>query len=75
MLIGQIEQTIDIAAASLRRSRSEGIDARAPHLHLESLGISEEEKIGVLDLMKRGSAIDPVVAHLVAATNGLMYRH
>jgi ubiquinone/menaquinone biosynthesis C-methylase UbiE/uncharacterized protein YbaR (Trm112 family) len=75
MLIGTIAQTIDIAAASLRRARSEEVDERAPDLHLESLGISDDEKLGVLALAKRGSAIDPVVAHLVAATNGLMYRH
>ncbi len=75
MLIDRIEQTIDLAAASLRRARSQGIDQRAPELHLESLGISDDEKLGVLALAKQGSAIDPVVAHLVAATNGLMYRH
>jgi SAM-dependent methyltransferase/uncharacterized protein YbaR (Trm112 family) len=75
MLIDHIDQTIDLAGASLRRARSEGIDQRAPELYLESLGISEEEKLGVLALAKQGGAIDPVVAHLVAATNGLMYRH
>jgi uncharacterized protein YbaR (Trm112 family) len=75
MLIGAIDQTIEIASASLRRARSEEVDARAPELHLESLGISDDEKLGVLELAKRGGAIDPVVAHLVAATNGLMYRH
>lgn len=75
MLIDRIAQTIDIAAASLRRARSESVDTRAPHLHLESLGISEDEKRGVLELSTQDRVVDPVVAHLVAATNGLMYRH
>src|SRR5207249_4829005 len=41
----------------------------------ESLGISEEEKSGVIELSTKNGPIDPVVAYLVAATNGLMYRH
>lgn len=75
MLIANIDQTIDLASASLGRAQSAVLDARAPELHLESLGISEEEKLGVIEMSKQGSAIDPVVAYLVAATNGLMYRH
>lgn len=75
MLVSGASQTIDIATASLKRAESSELDARAPELYLESLGISEDEKTGVIELAKRGSAIDPVVAHLVAATNGLMYRH
>lgn len=75
MLVTGIGQTIDLAVASLGRAGGGTVDPRAPHLHLESLGISEEEKRGVLELADKGSKIDPVVAHLVAATNGLMYRH
>lgn len=59
---------------SLRRARGEVTDERAPGLYLESLGISDEEKRGVVDLARRGGPIDPVVAYLVAATNGLLYR-
>ena len=75
MLIPDAPQTIGLADQSLRRARRELIDERAPDLHLESLGISDEEKEGVLRMARRDSSIDPVVAHLVAATNGLMYRH
>jgi SAM-dependent methyltransferase/uncharacterized protein YbaR (Trm112 family) len=75
LLVPGIAQTIDLASASLARAESTLVDARAPELHLESLGISEDEKDGVVALARRGSAIDPVVAYLVAATNGLMYRH
>lgn len=75
MLITSVDQTIDLASASLGRAKSAVLDARAPALHLESLGISDQEKLGVIEMSKRGGAIDPVVAYLVAATNGLMYRH
>lgn len=75
MLVPDVEQTMDTATASLDRARSRLIDRRAPDLYLESLGISEAEKQGVLELAQRGGTIDPVVAHLIAATNGLMYRH
>ena len=75
MLRPDVPATISLAEASLQRARGAGVDTRAPHLFLESLGISEEEKRGVLELAARPGPIDPVVAYLVAATNGLMYRH
>lgn len=75
MLRPDVPATISLAEASLQRARGVGIDIRAPHLYLESLGISEEEKRGVLELAARPGRIDPVVAYLVAATNGLMYKH
>ena len=75
MLRPDVASTIALADASLRRARGEGADERAPDLHLESLGISDEEKQGVIDLAANPGAIDPVVAYLVAATNGLMYKH
>lgn len=75
MLLPKADQTSDLAAASLGRAESRVVDDRAPHLYLESLGISEAEKQGVIDLASRGSKIDPVVGHLIAATNGMMYRH
>lgn len=69
-------QTIAFVDASLARARRRiAGDSRAPHLYLESLGISEAEKDGVAALAARTSAIDPVVAYLVAATSGLMYRN
>ena len=68
-------QTIAFIDASIARARRRTAgDSRAPHLYLESLGISDEEKSGVVSFSTRQPAIDPVVAYLVAATNGLMYR-
>ena len=75
MLRGDVSQTIDLADASLKRASQQQHDPRAPHLYLESLGISETEKVEMLELAKAKGPIDPVVAYLIAATNGLMYRH
>jgi SAM-dependent methyltransferase/uncharacterized protein YbaR (Trm112 family) len=75
MLRDDVRQTFGAAASSLARARGELIDDRAPELFLESVEISEAEKRGVIDLAGRHPAIDPVAAFLVAATNGLMYRH
>ncbi len=76
LLRDNVEQTIGLARASLDRARGRLIDQRAPELFLESMGISEEEKVGVLDLARRRpGSIDPVVSYLVAATNGIAYKH
>jgi SAM-dependent methyltransferase len=76
MLLDDVPQTIGIAEASLKRAKDkEGIDDRMPQLYLESLGISEEEKRGVIELARKGGGtIDPVVSYLIGATNGNMYR-
>lgn len=75
MLRTDVSQTISLADASLRRAAKQEHDSRAPELYLESLGISETEKAEMLQLAKTKPPVDPVVAYLIAATNGLMYRH
>ncbi|HYE86685.1 MAG TPA: methyltransferase domain-containing protein [Vicinamibacterales bacterium] len=75
MLSADLAPTMIGTEQSLRRAEGGQGDGRAPELYLESLGISEEEKRGVVELASRGGRIDPVVAYLIAATNGLMYRH
>lgn len=75
MLIPDTTETIGLERASLERAHGRYIDERAPELHLESLGISDDEKEALLSCYRQGGAIDPVIAFLVAATNGLMYRH
>jgi SAM-dependent methyltransferase/uncharacterized protein YbaR (Trm112 family) len=75
MLRADVSQTIGLADASLKRAAGQEHDPRAPELHLESLGISDEEKVELLQLARTRGPIDPVVAYLIAATNGLMYRH
>ena len=73
MLRDDVPQTIEFVNASIARAwgRTAG-DPRAPHLYLESLGISEEEKASVVQHANGQATIDPVVMHLVAATNGMM---
>lgn len=77
MLLGDVDQTMSIAEASLKRATTGGGgDDRMPHLFLESLSISEEEKIGVIELALDGQCkIDPVVTYIIAATSGYMYKH
>ena len=76
LLRDDVEQTIGLARASLDRASGRLIDQRAPELFLESLGMSEEEKLGVLDLARRpANSIDPVVSYLVGASNGIAYKH
>lgn len=75
LLLDTMPTTMAGLDRSLQRARGEGADPRAPELYLESLGISDEEKAGVVEMARQNGPIDPVVAYLVAATNGLMYRH
>lgn len=76
MLVPEAEQTIGVAFASLQRANGELVDERAPELHLESLGISESEKLQLLEFVETHdkSGVDPAVAFLIGATNGLAYR-
>lgn len=76
MLVDEGLQTIDLAHASLRRSRQQGDRTDAEAWHADSLGLSEEEKQAIVRLAaSQQSQIDPVVAYLVGATNGIAYKH
>lgn len=76
MLLEDAEQTLGVASASLLRAKGELVDDRAPELYLESLGISETEKVNLIELAKRKDLnIDPVVAYIVGATSGYSYKH
>lgn len=78
MLLADQRQTMDIARASIDRAegRPGAADPRAPDYYLESLGISEEEKLRIVDLAeKRLGSIDPVVSLLVSGTSGNAYLH
>jgi uncharacterized protein YbaR (Trm112 family) len=78
LLRDDIEQTIDLARASMARATNEigSIDQRNPKLYLESLGVSELEKQIAVDLARSsGGKVDPVVSVLISATNGIAYKH
>jgi len=73
MLLEEKEQTMGLIYNSIKRSKGELVDLRCPDLYLESLGISEEEKLLALSLMGK-SKVDPVVSVIIAATSGLLYK-
>jgi SAM-dependent methyltransferase/uncharacterized protein YbaR (Trm112 family) len=76
MLREDVPMTTETATASLRRANGEiAGDPRLSEFYLETLGIDDAEKNGIVELAAKGSKVDPVVSYLVAATNGLMYRH
>ena len=75
LLRDDMPQTIGVAERSLVAARepsprTDAIDS----LYVDTLGISEEEKQGVVEMARRGGAIDPVVAYMVGATNGILYK-
>ena len=78
MLIPEMDQTIEVAKATLKRSLGDSIviDHRAENLYLETLSISDQEKDLLLELYNSGEApIDPVVMVIIAATSGYAYKH
>jgi SAM-dependent methyltransferase/uncharacterized protein YbaR (Trm112 family) len=70
MLVDDATPTIDSAPASLAAAAAPG-----DPLFLSTLSLSDEERQGIRQLAQRGGHVDPVVAYLIAATNGLMYKH
>jgi 2-polyprenyl-3-methyl-5-hydroxy-6-metoxy-1,4-benzoquinol methylase/uncharacterized protein YbaR (Trm112 family) len=77
LLIPDEAQTIGVAQASIDRAngRREVVDVRAPELYLESLGISEKEKLELISLYRdTKTSIDPVVIMLIGATCGNAYK-
>lgn len=75
MLLDDVPPTLGGARHSTTRAGNGAAASPASDWYLESVEISEDEKRGVLELAGQHPPIDPVVAYLVAATNGLMYRH
>jgi SAM-dependent methyltransferase/uncharacterized protein YbaR (Trm112 family) len=76
MLVADAPETIGVAKTSLARALGDAsvIDARAPDLYLESLGISEHEKVGLLAFAARPDHnLDPVAAFMIGATSGYAY--
>ena len=76
LLLEDKEQTIGIAKASLASARlvAEGGVPEDPWF-TSTLGITEAEKAGILELARSpSSSIDPVVPFMIGASNGLLYR-
>lgn len=77
MLVEGVEQTIDVASASIQRAKgSYENHSPLPNLYLETLGISDEEREGIVEFARSGERnIDPVVAYMIGATSGYAYKH
>jgi len=77
MLLDDLTQTIGIAEASLACAKSpRGMNPANHDLYLETLGITDDERRELKALALSGrSPIDPVVAYMVGAASGCMYRH
>jgi len=82
LLRDDIQQTIGIAERSLAAARNAAgapPETELDALYIDTLGISDIEKEGVAELARShvGKAqrpIDPVVAYMVAAINGILYK-
>lgn len=75
MLLDDQRQTIGIAEES-RRAAVEFVAGKQPEdpLFTATLGISEDERRGVMAAAQAGGAIDPVAQFMIGATNGILYR-
>ena len=72
LLLDEVRHTMDLAKTSLQQCRSPNTDGG---LYVESLGLSDDEKRGILELASSGTGeMDPVVSFLVGATNGIAYK-
>lgn len=68
-LLKEREQTIGIANASLKAAEN----AIGHPLYVDTLGLSEEEKGGIVRNWTTGSKIDAAISYLIGATSGLGY--
>jgi SAM-dependent methyltransferase/uncharacterized protein YbaR (Trm112 family) len=72
MLLEEAQQCMEAVRASLRQASEPNTDGG---LYLESIGLSSEQRLGIRQLASTNEGeIDPVVAFLVAATNGIAYK-
>jgi SAM-dependent methyltransferase len=75
MLIAEAPPTIEIAPASIAEAQHRAAGNADDRFYLSTLSLNDDERRGIRELANHPGPIDPVVAYLVAATNGLMYRH
>lgn len=70
-----VPHTMELVKKSIAYAKGELKDD-IPHLYLQSVGVTDEERRGILELARRGnSPIDPVVSYLIGATNGIAYKN
>jgi SAM-dependent methyltransferase len=75
LLRSDVPQTIGLASRSLKEAWADVEGSNPDPWFIDTLGISDEQKKGVRAAACCDENVDPVVSHLVAATNGLLYGH
>jgi SAM-dependent methyltransferase/uncharacterized protein YbaR (Trm112 family) len=74
LLRHDVSQTISLAGVSLRLAWADVEGRNDDPWFVDTLGIADEQKNRVRIAAARDEEIDPVVSHLVAATNGILYK-
>lgn len=77
VLLDDGPQTLWVAEYSLKQAEHRDLDAAEDPYHLDTAGISENERAEVKRLLRSKSVgyIDPLVSLLIGATNGIAYKH
>lgn len=76
LLRDDVSQTLNAGAISLRAAWADVEGKNGDPLFIETLAIADHEKDGVRRALSQPShAVDPVISFLVAATNGILYKH
>jgi SAM-dependent methyltransferase len=75
LLRSDVPQTIGLASTSLRQAWADVEGKNADSWFVETLGMSDKQKQDVRMAACHGNDVDPVVSHLVGATNGILYKH
>lgn len=75
LLRDDVPQTSGLAQASLTAARDAQAGRRPDDWFLSTVGVSDEERALAQRLRaENGAVVDPVVAVLISATNGILYR-
>jgi SAM-dependent methyltransferase/uncharacterized protein YbaR (Trm112 family) len=75
LLRDDVEHTIAIAGKSLKLAQRWVEGQRDDPFFIETLGLSDAERAQIGAALAAGGApIDPVIAHLIGATNGILYK-
>lgn len=76
MLCEECPQTLWVAKASLAAAKAPAPAAGSIEaLHVDTLGITPEQVAELTQLARERTLVDPVVAMMVGATNGILYKH
>lgn len=76
LLDEQQDPTLWVGRASVEAARGDAaLDRLLPGHYLETLGLSEAQRAAIAELARQGGSVDPVVAYMIGATNGILYEN